>query len=224
MLTRLRHITADHKDFAWPQYRVGPMGAHAIAYCDNRLDGPPLVLLHGLFDTKATWRRLAYAAHLHRLSGLPLMVSGGRMHGEKRAEATLMKLALRDSFGLEPTWVETQSRNTAENARFSAAMLQQAGIHRVALVSQAWHLPRAVREFEAAGISVLPAPTDFASPPPDSLWAWLPRAYHLRQSSQALHEWLGRGVLEIREWLNNDVAALRDKSVSFWNETVSGAL
>lgn len=169
----------------------------------------------------ATWRRLAYAARLHRLSGLPLMVSGGRVHGEARAEATLMKRALRDSFGIETTWVETQSRNTAENARFSAAMLQQEGIHRVALVSQAWHLPRAVREFEAAGLSVLPAPTEFASPPPDSLWAWLPRAYHLRQSTQALHEWLGRGVFEIRDWLANDIAGLRDEIISGWTETAS---
>ena len=149
------------------------------------------------------------------------MVSGGRVHGEARAEATLMKRALRDSFGIETTWVETQSRNTAENARFSAAMLQQEGVHRVALVSQAWHLPRAVREFEAAGLSVLPAPTEFASPPPDSLWAWLPRAYHLRQSTQALHEWLGRGVFEIRDWLANDVAGLRDEIISGWTETAS---
>ncbi|MGB8714525.1 MAG: YdcF family protein [Onishia taeanensis] len=166
----------------------------------------------------ATWRRLAYAARLHRQSDLPLMVSGGRMHGEARAEATLMKLALRDSFGLEPSWAETQSRNTAENARYSAAMLKQEGIHRVALVSQAWHLPRAVLEFEEAGLSVLPAPTEFASPPPDGLWSWLPRAYHLRQSTQALHEWLGRGVFEIREWLTNDVAGLRDEIISDWTE------
>lgn len=152
----------------------------------------------------ATWRRLGYAARLHRQSGLPLLVSGGRVHGEARAEATLMALALRDSFGLEATWQETESRNTAENARYSAALLEQEGISRVALVSQAWHLPRAVPEFERAGLAVVPAPTEFASPPPAGWRAWLPRAYHLRHSTQALHEWLGRGVYALRERLFRD--------------------
>ncbi|WP_168015643.1 YdcF family protein [Halomonas salinarum] len=151
-----------------------------------------------------TWRRLGYAAHLHRQSGLPLLVTGGRVHGEAKAEATLMALALRESFGLTARWQEAQSRNTAENARYSAAILESEGITRVALVSQAWHLPRAVPAFERAGLSVVPAPTEFASPPPAGWRAWLPRAYHLRHSTQALHEWLGRSVYALRARLFHD--------------------
>lgn len=148
-----------------------------------------------------TWRRLAYGAHLHRQSELPILVSGGRVHGEHSAEASLMAAALRDVFDVPVRWLEGASRNTAENARLSAEMLRADGIARVALVSQAWHLPRAVAEFEAQDLSVVPAPTEFTSLPPEGLAAWLPRAYHLNQSTRALHEWLGRGEQALRQQL-----------------------
>lgn len=142
----------------------------------------------------ATWRRLAYGAHLHRESGLPILVSGGRVHDEHSAEASLMAAALREVFGVPVRWLEGESRNTAENARLSAAMLAHDDIERIALVSQAWHLPRASAEFEDTGLTVIPAPTEFASAPPPGLHGWLPRSYHLHQSTRALHEWLGRAI------------------------------
>ncbi|PMR74860.1 YdcF family protein [Billgrantia endophytica] len=149
----------------------------------------------------ATWRRLAYGAHLHRQTDLPILVSGGRRHDEHLAEASLMAAALRDVFAVPVRWLEEESRNTMENARFSAGMLLAADITHVALVSQAWHLPRAVAEFEAAGLTVVPAPTDFASPPPRGLRAWIPRSYHLNQSTRALNEWLGRAEIALRDRL-----------------------
>lgn len=109
--------------------------------------------------------------------------------------------ALRDVFRVPVRWMEGQSRDTAENARHSAAMLHEAGVERIALVSQAWHLPRAMAAFEAQGLVVTPAPTEFASAPPPGLHAWLPRAYHLNQSTRALHEWLGRAELALRQQL-----------------------
>ncbi len=132
---------------------------------------------------------------------MPILVSGGRVHDEHSAEASLMAAALRDVFAVPVRWLEGESRSTAENARFSAEMLRTEDITRVALVSQAWHLPRVVEEFEAQGLAVVPAPTDFTSPPPEGLAAWLPRAYHLNQSTRALNEWLGRAVLSLRRLL-----------------------
>lgn len=148
--------------------------------------------------SNATWRRLAYGAKLHRDGQWPILVSGGRMHGESMAEAELMARALEDVFSIPVVWREIQSRNTLENARFSADLLRDAGIQRIALVSQAWHLPRAVPVFRQAGLDVVPAPTEFTSPPPAGLRAWLPRAYHLRHSARALEEWLGRAAYALR--------------------------
>ncbi|SHF15559.1 Uncharacterized SAM-binding protein YcdF, DUF218 family [Modicisalibacter ilicicola DSM 19980] len=147
----------------------------------------------------ATWRRLGYGAWLARETNLPLLVSGGRGHDEALAEATLMARALEQAFGLDVRWVETRSRSTAENAEFSATILEREGLDTVLLVSQAWHLPRAIPEFEQTGLRVIPAPTEYASRPPNGPIAWIPRAYHLRQSTQALHEWLGRGAHALGE-------------------------
>ncbi len=146
----------------------------------------------------ATWRRLAHGAWLARRSDRPILVTGGRVHDEAIAEATLMANALRQAFGLDVAWIEDASRTTAENAELSAAILQDADIHTILLVSQAWHLPRAVPEFTRAGLEVIPAPTDFASQPPPGIVAWIPRAYYLRHSTQALHEWLGRAVYALK--------------------------
>ena len=159
----------------------------------------------------ATWRRLAYGAWLARRTELPILVTGGRGHGEALAEATLMANALRQVFGLSARWVETRSRTTAENARFSAPLLKADDVESVLLVSQAWHLPRAVPEFTRAGLEVIPAPTEFASQPPPGLLAWIPQAYHLRHSTQALHEWLGRAVYALRAWLFADEISPADR-------------
>lgn len=58
-------------------------------------------------------------------------------------------------------------------------------------LSQAWHLPRAIRAFERQGLTVLPAPTAFTRHEEQGWLAWLPRASALQESRRALREWLG---------------------------------
>ncbi len=56
---------------------------------------------------------------------------------------------------------ERLSYTTRENARYVAALCARRGMDRVAIVSCVWHLPRAVRLFEAQGLHVtaqVPAP------------------------------------------------------------------
>ncbi|WP_227368065.1 YdcF family protein [Halomonas sp. M20] len=180
-----------------PPTRIALQEAQAIVILGGGRDYATPEFGWGDAPNNATWRRLGYGAWLNRETGLPILVSGGRINDEALAEATLMARALKQAFGLETRWVEERSRTTAENAEFSAAILEREGIARILLVSQAWHLPRAIPEFERAGLEVVPAPTEFASRPPNGMIAWIPRAYHLRQSTQALHEWLGRIVYKI---------------------------
>jgi uncharacterized SAM-binding protein YcdF (DUF218 family) len=51
--------------------------------------------------------------------------------------------------------VENQSRNTIENALFSAQLLQARNIRRIILVSDRVHLPRAALLFRLAGLRVV---------------------------------------------------------------------
>ena len=94
-------------------------------------------------------------------------------------------------FGVRVRWVESASDNTAENARRSAELLLPAGVRRIALVTHAWHMPRAVAVFAAAGFTVVPAPTAYVSARPATPLDFLPRATAMQQAATALHEWVG---------------------------------
>ena len=136
-----------------------------------------------------TLLRLRYAARLARQSDKPVLVTGGAPLGGP-PEAVLMAAALAE-WQVSARWVESASLTTADNARLSAGLLRQAGVQRIALVSQAWHLPRAIRAFERQGLTVLPAPTAFTRHEEQGWLAWLPRASALQESRRALREWLG---------------------------------
>lgn len=131
-------------------------------------------------------RRVRYAARLARSLGLPVLVSSGNPYGPPEAPA--MADALRE-YGVEPQWIESASRTTAENAVASAQLLGER--KRIALVTTAWHMPRARRAFEAAGFEVLPAPTAYIGRVESQLLGLLPTAQGLSYSRLALREYLG---------------------------------
>ncbi|MBI2307437.1 MAG: YdcF family protein [Rhodocyclales bacterium] len=139
----------------------------------------------------ATLDRLRYAALLARASGKPLLVTGGAPDGGGRSEGEAMRGALARDFGVRVRWVESASDNTAENARRSAELLLPAGVKRIALVTHAWHLPRSVAVFEAAGFTVLAAPTAYVSARPATPLDFVPRVAAMQQAATALHEWFG---------------------------------
>ncbi|MGB1879583.1 MAG: YdcF family protein, partial [Gammaproteobacteria bacterium] len=68
--------------------------------------------------------------------------------------------ALERDFRVPVRWVESVSQNTRENARLTAGVLD---VRRIVLVTHALHMPRAMREFHAAGFDVTPAPLGFFS-------------------------------------------------------------
>jgi uncharacterized SAM-binding protein YcdF (DUF218 family) len=109
-------------------------------------------------------------------------------------------------------WLETQSRNTYENALYSQKILQAKGIQRVILVTSAWHMPRAVGVFEHVGLQVIPAPTDFTVTREQTsveqqtqvlrtLMDLLPSVENLANTSKAMKEYLGILAYHLRGWL-----------------------
>ena len=135
--------------------------------------------------------RLRYAVLLHRASGLPLLVTGGKPGGGTLPEGRIMQRILQNEYGVRPRWVESAALTTWDNARLSAALLRKQGVRRIVLVTHAWHLRRAVPLFEAQGLSVIPAGIQFSSTRIDSIADLLPTPAGLRDSTFALHEWLG---------------------------------
>lgn len=151
-------------------------------------------------DTVGTFTlsRLRYAAHLHRASNVPVLVSGGAPLGNAGSEAEQMERVLEADFRVPVRWLEKGSRNTMENARLSYHLLSADGIRRIYLVTHAWHFPRARLAFEHAGFSVIPAPTGFTTRHRVTVVDFLPNASSLSSSSWVFHEVIGTGWYHLR--------------------------
>lgn len=141
----------------------------------------------------STLERVRYAAKLHRETGLPILVSGGRPGDSgTRAEAEIMRDILRDEFNVPVRWVEDRSEQTPENARFSAELLKRDGVQRILLVTHGDHMPRAKAAFQESGLVVVPMITGFPQPENVNIWGLTPSFYGLSINRAALYEWLAR--------------------------------
>jgi uncharacterized SAM-binding protein YcdF (DUF218 family) len=145
-----------------------------------------------------TLQRLRYGAHLARRLNLPILVAGGTPDRAPRPLAEMMKTALEQDFGVRVRWTEDRSRDTYENAAFSAAMLEADGVHRVILVTHAAHMRRAAALFAAQGLTVVEAPTVFVAPLRSTRPDFMPRLSGLQDSYYALYEVLGAVWYAIR--------------------------
>lgn len=134
--------------------------------------------------------RVLYGASLyHALPGARLYLSGGG-YGQDGNEATAMgRLAMVLGVPAKDIVIENQSWDTDDQARLLAPML--AG-RPFALVTSAWHMPRALRLFSNQGLFPQPAPTDFCARNLKLTFeSFLPSAYALNQSTMAIKEYLG---------------------------------
>jgi uncharacterized SAM-binding protein YcdF (DUF218 family) len=146
----------------------------------------------GLSDTSA--HRLHYAATLAKQTGLPIAFSSGvgwsaAAGGDSEAAAAQRWLA---ALGLPALrWQEAQSKDTAGNAQATATLLKKDGITRIALVTTARHMPRALEEFKRTELKAFPAPTQFLEAEQSMGLDWFPSGHGLRHTRQVLHELLG---------------------------------
>ncbi len=166
------------------------VGAIVVLGCDRYANAPE----YGHDEVSAcTLARLRYAADLQARSGLPVLPSGGRPLGEPESEAQIMDRVMTERFGVKARWLERDSHNTAENAAGSAVILRAVNIQRIALVTHAMHMPRAMRSFRRQALEPVAAPTQFSSVA-DHRPAWfavLPSGASLLVSNMALYELLG---------------------------------
>lgn len=157
--------------------------------------------------------RVLYAAWLYQQGKAPMiLVSGGLLdwtplHTTPAEDMT----ALLGMMGVPPeaVWQQDGSRNTYEDALFSAKILREKGIRHILLVTSAWHMPRSVRLFQAQGLDVTPAPTDFNVTDADwesltssdvrlQILGLLPSAENLGLTSRMLKEYLGMLVYDFQ--------------------------
>jgi uncharacterized SAM-binding protein YcdF (DUF218 family) len=145
-----------------------------------------------------TLERLAEAAREQRRTGLPILTSGGWLPYSTDPMAATMARSLENDFGVPVKWQEERSRTTYENAVYSAEILRRAGISTALVVTNSWHMARALWSFYAAGFSVEAAPSPenrVLAIGPSMLF---PQVTSLLGSYYATHELIGLGWYIVR--------------------------
>ena len=160
---------------------VIPIGGYMLGVLEGRfpaareptdIDG--IVVLGGAVDAASYYERrgsgytssfgrVVEAARLaKRHPAAKLIVAGGPEIEPGHSEAAATR-ALLIELGVEPERIalEVHSRNTFENAEFVKQMARPRPDEHWLLVSSAFHMPRAMGCFRAAGFSVSAFPVDF---------------------------------------------------------------
>ena len=140
--------------------------------------------------------RLRYGLWLAGQTGAPVAFSGGTGYAQEgaTAEAKVAAKIAAEEFGRPIRWVESESRDTRENAAMTMAMLKPAGINHVVLVTHGYHMARALRAFaEAAGpgVQVEAAPMGLAKNVETATLDWLPSSAGFHDMRQLLRELVG---------------------------------
>ncbi len=130
-------------------------------------------------------------------------------------EALAARRLLAD-LGVDPARVtlEDRSRNTEENARFTAALVHPQPSQRWLLVTSAFHMPRAMGAFEKAGFNVIAFPVGYRTLGRGYglLWESDP-ARSLRTFEIALREWIGLAAYRATA-IGSETTCFRDRATA----------
>lgn len=195
---------------------AGPADAEAIVVLGGGTRGsdPP----RPMTEVNEAGDRLLYAARLYHDGAAEIVVvTGGSIEwltpegvGPEAGDMSALMQLL--DVPPEALWLEAESRNTYENALYTRQLLDEVSLNNILLVTSAMHMPRSAPLFEAQGLRVTPAPTDFLVPDGEWRHLWrggptatiinlLPNAEYLVYTSRALKEYIGLFVYGLRGWL-----------------------
>ncbi len=170
-----------------------------------------------MVEVNSAGDRILYAAQLFKQGLAPvILLSGGNitwLGGRSMTPADEMAYIL-EMVGIpeQAIWMQSNSRNTYEDALYSSQILQEKGISRILLVTSAMHMPRSVALFEHQGIEVIPAPVDFTITQDgwDNLNTFelqatlvnlVPNTSSLSLTTNALKEYIGLLIYRLQGWL-----------------------
>lgn len=199
-----------------------PLGHNLLVHLENQYEQSEetldsgyfiagVIVLGGAFETDLTQAREASGPVINdniervvegiqlsrRFPSAVFVYSGGegkilsKDYPESKPAAQFM-----DSIGYDSQNVlfEDQSRNTWENAALTKDLVGPMGYEHWIVVTSAYHMPRAMRAFKAAGWKyIIPWPVDYRT---DGRVSWWPRPFdvlgNFYKTHLALHEYAGQ--------------------------------
>jgi uncharacterized SAM-binding protein YcdF (DUF218 family) len=123
---------------------------------------------------------------------VPIAVSGGPVQDRVIVSALMREML--EAEGVPPPliWTEGHSTSTYENAVRTAELLRARGIHKIALVTEAYHMSRAVQCFRRQGFDVVPAPCSYRTLEfRFDMSHFIPGAKSVISNENVIHEWIG---------------------------------
>ncbi len=192
-----------------------PVGKLLIAPLEDRFPLPPdlpppegIIVLGGAIDdgiSKARHEtvfdeggeRLTEAVVLAKRypEAQVVYTSGSSSFAGATSTEALQARTFMSQMGIAPerVTIEDKSRNTDENARFTAAIVHPQSSQRWIIVTSAFHMPRAMGVFEKAGFHPIAYPVAFRTRGywPDDLRLTFEPVRNLRIFEIAVHEWIG---------------------------------
>ncbi|MGB3389745.1 MAG: YdcF family protein [Pseudaminobacter sp.] len=191
-----------------------PIGTAALLVLEDRfpqpvIDGPVtgIIALGGSIDTDVTQERgviavndtgerLTKTAELsRRYPDARILLSGGLgdllLDGEESEAAIARDFLVEIGVPKARIEIEERSRNTCENAVESKVVAAPQPGQKWLLVTSAFHMPRAVACFRAAGFPAIPYPVDFLARRSDLSRPAASVSVGLYLADLAAHEWLG---------------------------------
>lgn len=144
--------------------------------------------------------RLAAGARAWMAGRAPIIIlsGGGGPKGPSEA-ATMAKAITRLGIPRSALLLEERSRDTRDNAVYTAQLASRLGMRRVLLVTSAVHMPRASLQFRRAGLVTHPAPAPEYTRRRGPVAQWRPSHSALQRSGRALKEYAGLLAAHV-EW------------------------
>ncbi|MBN9148557.1 MULTISPECIES: YdcF family protein [unclassified Nitrobacter] len=179
----------------FPAWQYGGRDPDGIIILGGAIDAG-ISAARGAVETNGSAERLIAALELaRRFPKARIVYSGGtgNLVADLVPEAPIAG-RLMETLGISPERIilESDSRTTDENARFTRKMVSPKPGERWLLVTSAYHMPRSIGVFRKAGFDVEAYPVDWRT----RGWvdAWVPfdrLSAGLASSDTAVHEWAG---------------------------------
>lgn len=154
--------------------------------------------------TRAGLMRLSEGIRILRMYPEAKLILSGYAGGTQVSNARMMAtVALSLGVSKSDIILLETAQDTWEEAHQAAAYV---GKKNLVVVTSASHMPRAMLEFETAGLNPYPAPTNYlAHDNINQPWnKYAPSAKYLEQTERYWHETMGRWWKALRDWVGSD--------------------
>ncbi|HPU28820.1 MAG TPA: YdcF family protein [Syntrophorhabdaceae bacterium] len=136
--------------------------------------------------------RVVDAYRLYKMERKPIILSGGRVYGEKPEAQIAKKFLISLGVNEKDIITEENSRDTYENALLVKEILEKKGLNRIILISSAFHMKRSVQLFKKHFSHILPYPTGYrASRSNYNVLSYMPNGENIAFVAYSIKEYMG---------------------------------